>query len=65
MTRHVRMCRKKPLGKKKKKNQWIINQPITSKNQRVKKQAKKGQNQQWTKTQNENHWAETNRLLIK
>ncbi len=63
MTRHVRTCGKKPLGKKRRKNQWLINQPITTKNQRVKNQAqKKGQNQ-WTKNQSENHWGETNRLL--
>ena len=53
----------KNTGQKKKKNQWIINQPITTKNQWVKNQAqKKGQNQ-WTKNQSESHWAETNRLL--
>ena len=43
MTRHERTCRKKPLGKKKRKNQWINNQPITTKNQRVKNQAQKKQ----------------------
>ena len=66
MTRHVRTCgKKKPLGKKRRKNQWLINQPITTKNQRVKNQAqkKKGQNQ-WTKNQSENHWGETNRLFF-
>jgi hypothetical protein len=61
MTRHVR-AEKNHWAKKRIKNQWIINQPITTKNQRVKtRHKKKGQNQ-WTKNQSENHWGETNRL---
>ena len=60
MTRHVCTCRKKPLRRK---NQWINNQPITTKNQRVKNQAQKKGRNQWKKLQSENHWGETNRLL--
>jgi hypothetical protein len=48
---------------KKRKTQWIINQPVTTKNQRVKNQAQK-KDETWTKIQIENHWVETNRLLI-
>jgi hypothetical protein len=33
--------RKKPVGKKRRKNQWLINQPVTTKNQRVKNQSQK------------------------
>jgi hypothetical protein len=38
------------------KNHWVKNnQPITTKNQRVKNQAQKKGRNQWTKIQSENH----------
>ena len=53
MTRKVHKDGKKHWAKK--KTQWLFNQPITTKNQRVKNQARQNQ---WTKNQSENHWGE-------
>ena len=43
MTRNIHTGGKKHWAKKRRKNQWLFNQPITctTKNQRVKKQAQK------------------------